>query len=94
MIERSDVDYIAQLARLTLTEEEKQSFTRQLGGILTYMETLNSVDTSQVESAAFLASGHDPLREDTAQPSLPREDLLTNGPSIKKGHFAVPKVIG
>jgi Asp-tRNA(Asn)/Glu-tRNA(Gln) amidotransferase C subunit len=46
-----------------------------------------------VEPASFVSPRRDPLRDDAIQPSLPREKLLQNGPLVKKGHFAVPKVI-
>jgi aspartyl-tRNA(Asn)/glutamyl-tRNA(Gln) amidotransferase subunit C len=94
MIERKDVEYIANLARLSLSEGEKDSFARQLSTILDYIDTLNSVDTANVEPTAFVVAGHNPLREDVERPSLPVDELLANGPSVKKGHFAIPKVIG
>jgi aspartyl-tRNA(Asn)/glutamyl-tRNA(Gln) amidotransferase subunit C len=94
MINRSDVDYIAALARLAISEEEKDAFARQLGTILGHMDTLNSLDTSQVEPTAFMAPGHNPLRDDVVTPSLPAGEILANGPKVKMSHFAVPKVIG
>lgn len=93
MIERKTVEHIANLARLEVTEEEIDSFTRELGSILAYVEQLNEVDTEQVEPTAFMVPEHDPLREDVGTASLPAAETLKNGPAIKKGFFAVPKVI-
>jgi aspartyl-tRNA(Asn)/glutamyl-tRNA(Gln) amidotransferase subunit C len=93
MIDREHVQHIASLARLALSEEEIDMFTGQLGSILEYADQLSHVNTENVEPASFAAQGRDPLRDDVEQPSLPREKLLQNGPSVKKSHFAVPKVI-
>lgn len=94
MIEKKDVEYIAALARLEVSEEEKESMTKELGAILDYIDQLNEADTENVEPTAFMLPEHDPLRNDEPKKSLTREEVLSNGPSVKKGHFAVPKVIG
>jgi aspartyl-tRNA(Asn)/glutamyl-tRNA(Gln) amidotransferase subunit C len=94
MITKEEVLKVADLARLELSEPEIVGFTAQLGSILGYMEQLETADISGVEPTCFVAPGHDPLRDDEEAPSLPVEKLLANGPSVKKGHFAVPKVIG
>jgi aspartyl-tRNA(Asn)/glutamyl-tRNA(Gln) amidotransferase subunit C len=93
MIDKSIVKHIANLSRLSLSEEEVESYTHQLGSILTYVEQLNKIDTSGVEPTAFIAPAHDPLRDDTEAASLSPEKLLANGPKVVSGHFAVPKVI-
>lgn len=94
MIEKKNVLHIAALARLTLSESEVEGMTRQLDSILDYIDLLNSADTSGVEASAHMTPVHDPLRDDQLWGSLSHEELLQNGPSVKKGHFAVPKVIG
>jgi len=94
MITREQVLHIAHLARLKLTEAEIESFTRQLGSILDYVEQLNKVDTGSVEPTSLTLPAQDYLRDDTEKPSLSPEKVLANGPSVKKQHFAVPKVIG
>jgi aspartyl-tRNA(Asn)/glutamyl-tRNA(Gln) amidotransferase subunit C len=94
MIDREKVLQIAKLARLHLSEQEIEHFTAQLGSIFEFVEQLNGVDTSGVEPTCFMEPGHDPLRDDSEKPSLPVEETLKNGPSVKKGFFAIPKVIG
>jgi|GEM_PF-243919 len=94
MIDRKQVEYIAGLARLSLTDAEIDSFTRQLGSILEYMEQLDRIDTSKVEPTCFVVPGHDPLRDDCVKRSLAPEHALQNAPSVKRGFFAIPKVIG
>jgi len=94
MIDREKVQHIATLARLRLSEKEINDFTGQLGSIFEFVEQLNSVDTSSIEPTCFMEPEHDPLRDDIENPSLPVEETLKNGPSVKKGFFAIPKVIG
>lgn len=93
MIDRDLVQHIASLARLALSEKEIEMFTEQLGSILQYADQLGTVDTGNVEPASFVSPLRDPLRDDVVQPSLPKEELMRNGPRVKNGHFAVPKVI-
>ena len=93
MIEKKTVEHIANLARLEVTDEEIQSFTKELGSILEYVEQLNTAPTEGVEPTAFMVPEHDPLRDDTPENSLSSSETLQNGPSVKKGYFAVPKVI-
>jgi aspartyl-tRNA(Asn)/glutamyl-tRNA(Gln) amidotransferase subunit C len=93
MIDTEKVKYIARLSRLVVTEEEARVFTKQIGAILTYVEQLGSVETDGVEPTAFVSPRHDPLRNDVLQGSMPRNELLRNGPCVKNGYFAVPRVI-
>ncbi|MBN1130333.1 MAG: Asp-tRNA(Asn)/Glu-tRNA(Gln) amidotransferase subunit GatC [Chitinispirillaceae bacterium] len=94
MIDREKVLQIAKLARLRLSEDEIEHFTGQLGSIFEYVEQLNAVDTSGVEPTCFMEPAHDPLRDDVEKPSLAVDEALKNGPRVKKGFFAIPKVIG
>jgi aspartyl-tRNA(Asn)/glutamyl-tRNA(Gln) amidotransferase subunit C len=93
MITREDVKHIADLARLKLTEGELEEYTRQLSAIIGYMDELNAIDTSGVEPTCFVVPGHDPQRDDVVQPSLDQDEAMKNGPMVKNGFFAVPKVI-
>lgn len=94
MIDRNHVIHIAKLARLAVSEQEIAIFTGQLDAILAYSEQLNAADTTGVEPTSYVVPLHDPLRDDKEIPSLPREELLRNGPLVKNGYFAVPKIIG
>lgn len=94
MVDTKTVDAIANLARLEVAEEQKEYMAEQLGKILDYVEQLQKVDTTGVEPTAFMVPEHDSLRDDVAVDSLPIDTALSNGPSVTKGHFAVPKVIG
>jgi aspartyl-tRNA(Asn)/glutamyl-tRNA(Gln) amidotransferase subunit C len=94
MIDREHVLHIARLARLKLTEEEIVSFTGQLSSILEYVEQLNKVDTGNIEPTSLMAPSHGQLREDVEVQSLSRDQVLSNGPNVKKDCFAIPKVIG
>ena len=94
MIDREHVLHIARLARLNLSEIEVESMTIQLGSILDYIDQLNLASIEGVEPTCYVAPAHDPLRDDTEIPSLDTQQILKNGPNIRKGHFAIPKVIG
>lgn len=86
---------IADLARLELSSEELDLFTRQLGDILTYVEQIRALDTSGVEPTSQVLNR--PVdRDDTPGPTLTRAQLLDNAPdaSTEAGLFKVPKVIG
>ena len=91
-----EVEYVARLANMAITEEEKNTFIGQLNSILEYVEQLNTLDTSQVEPTAqvgYSQSGTDAMRNDSAQVTFSQEDSLQNAPSKGAGHFKVPKVI-
>lgn len=93
MIDREQVLKIAKLARLKLSEKEISEFTGQLGSILDYARQLDGVDAGKVNPTCFMEPLHDSMRDDAEARSLPQEELLRNGPKVKKGFFAVPKVI-
>jgi aspartyl-tRNA(Asn)/glutamyl-tRNA(Gln) amidotransferase subunit C len=97
-ITRVEVEKIAELARLELTEDETESFTQQLASILGHIEKLNELDTSDVEpmSHCSTASGDSEYarRDDQTAPSLGQELAVKNAPDGEAGYFKVPKVIG
>jgi len=88
-----DVEYVARLARLRLSDEEKEEFTGQLNDILTYMDKLNEVDTTEVEPTSHVISITNVLRNDGVRESLPREPSLRNAPEAERGFYKVPKII-
>ena len=92
-ITRQEVEHVAKLARLELSDQEKEKLTDQLSGILTYVETLNSLDTKGVEPTSHVLDIKNVMRDDTARPSLPQERALANAPEKAAGHYKVPKII-
>jgi len=92
-LERKDVEHVARLARLHLSDEELELYTRQLGDILGYVEQLNEADVAGVKPLAHGAHGGNVFREDRVRPSLARETALEGAPDSDGWHFRVPKVI-
>jgi aspartyl-tRNA(Asn)/glutamyl-tRNA(Gln) amidotransferase subunit C len=88
-----EVEYVARLARLSLSEEEKELFTDQLNSILEYMEKLNAVDTSEVEPTFHVVTHQNRMREDKVKESLSAETSLQNAPDDAEGYFRVPRII-
>lgn len=92
-ISREIIEHVALLARLELSEEEKEVFCSQLGDILKYIEKLEELDTSHVEPMAYAATTKNVFREDEPRPSLDLKETLKNAPSQSRDFFKVPKVI-
>lgn len=88
-----DVEHIALLARLSLTEEERERFGSQLSSILSYVGKLNEIDTSGIEPASHVLEMKNIMREDELRPSLPVEDALMNAPDRSGNFYRVPKII-
>ena len=91
----ADVERVAALAQIELTEQEKQLFTRQLADILHYAEQIQSLDTTGVPATAHVnVAQHE--RDDQLEPSLPVEDATAAAPDAapEAGLFRVPRVIG
>ena len=90
-----DVERIAALAQLELTDDEKQLFATQLAGILAYAEQIQQLDTTGVAATAHVSAGRRAERDDVPRPSLPARDALGNAPDpAPEGFFRVPRVIG
>lgn len=92
-LNRKDVEHVALLSRLELSEQELDKFTGQLDAILEYIDVLNQVDTSAVEPMAHVLEIRNVMRADQVQPSLPREAALQNAPDAEDGFFKVPKIV-
>jgi len=92
-ITRREVDYVAHLSRLELTEAEKDTFAEQLNSIVGYMDKLNALDTSGVEPMVHGTEGSQVVRPDQAGGSLPRPEALRNAPQQSEGCFKVPRII-
>ena len=89
----AEVEHIAELAKLRLTDEEKARFREQLSAILDYAEILNRLDTSAIPPTATVLPLRTVLRSDEVTPSLPRERLLENAPAAEAGMFQVPPIL-
>ncbi len=92
-ITRREVDYVAHLSRLELTEAEKDTFAEQLNAIVGYMDKLNALDTGGVEPLVHGIEGAQAVRPDKAGASLPRSEALRNAPEQSEGCFKVPRII-
>lgn len=88
-ITRAEVEHIADLARLELSEREKEQLESDLSQILAYVDLLNELDTSDVLPTASVLVGGDVLCDDETRPPLPREDILANAPRSQDGLFRV-----
>ncbi len=87
------ISYVASLARLSLTEAEKEKTKKELGSILNYMDILNGLDTQGIEPMSHVLPLNNVFREDEVKASYPREELLANAPDEDDGAFRVPKTL-
>lgn len=92
-VSKKDVEYVANLAKLQLKEEEISSYQKDLNKILDYMEQLNEVDTTQVATLDHVMEAEAIFRKDEAKAPLSHEEALKNAPDADSDYFRVPKVI-
>ena len=92
-ITEKDVDHVARLARLEISEAERSLYTRQLDAILGHAAELNAVETATVAPTFHVLPLKNVTRADVVTPSMAREALLANAPDKAKGCFRVPKII-
>ena len=92
MITIKDVEHVAKLARLELSEDEKVKFSKQLGDIIKYVEQMNSIDTTGVEPMSHAIPIVNVMREDVVVQEQTKEELMANAPSKEDGFFRVPKI--
>lgn len=92
-ISKQDVEHVAELARLELSEEEKERFTGQLNEVLQYVNKLNELDTDDVEPTSHVFQLTNVMREDEVKPSLPIEKVMLNAPDEEDGQIKVPSVL-
>lgn len=88
-----EVEYVAHLARLEITDKEKDKFTAQLNDILLYIDKLNELDTKGVEPMSHAIGVTNAFREDNIVDSIGTEKSLANAPNARGEFFRVPKVI-
>lgn len=92
MITIKDVEHVAKLARLELSEDEKVKFSKQLGDIIKYVEQMNAIDTTGVEPMSHSVPIVNVMREDVVVQEQTKEELMANAPSKEDGFFRVPKI--
>ena len=93
-IDLEQVRHIAHLARLELSSEEEEKFTRQLGRILSYVEKLKELDTANVSPTSHVLPLKNVFREDVLGFSFSSKEALSNAPCRKDNWFKVPKIVG
>lgn len=92
-ITKEQVEHVAKLARLNLTEEEKDLMTRDLAAIIDFADQINALAIEDVKPTDHIIPINNVFREDRVQPSMDREKLLANAPNQENGCFSVPKVV-
>jgi aspartyl-tRNA(Asn)/glutamyl-tRNA(Gln) amidotransferase subunit C len=88
-----EIEHVAMLARLKLTEKEKKLFSDQVGSIIDYINKLNELDTGNVQPTAHVLPIKNVFRQDALKESLPRDSALKNAPERNKSYYRVPKII-
>lgn len=92
-ISKEEVNHVAKLARLTLSDSEAELYQKELNAILTYVETLGELDTENVHPMSHTLSIKNVWREDQANMDKETDPLLSNAPVRKKDYFQVPKIL-
>jgi aspartyl-tRNA(Asn)/glutamyl-tRNA(Gln) amidotransferase subunit C len=89
----AQVEHVAQLAQLTLSDQEKELFCEQLSSILEYAQRLQELDTSAIPPTATVLPLENVMRDDQIRPSLPLDDALANAPDTENDYFRVPVIL-
>ena len=92
-IQKADVEHVARLSRLALSDAEIETMRAQLNGILGYIEKLNELDTANVEPTSHAVPMVNVMRDDEPGPCLPRDEALRNAPDRAGEFFRVPRII-
>lgn len=88
-----EVEHVARLARLSLTESEKVKFAEQLSSILNYADTINAIPTEGIEPLTHILPIRNVFREDQAEASMDRDEILANAPLAEDFQYKVPKIM-
>jgi aspartyl-tRNA(Asn)/glutamyl-tRNA(Gln) amidotransferase subunit C len=92
-ITAADVEHVARLARLALTDDEIKRFTDELGHILEHAADLATLDLDGVEPTAHPLPLTNVMRPDEIRPPLPRDEVLAEAPAVEDGRFRVPRIL-
>ncbi len=87
------IKYLESLARITLTESEEEKVGKELQDILTYIDTLNELDTTDVEAMSHSFPITNVFRKDEVKPSMSPDEIVANAPESQDGAFVVPKTV-
>ncbi|HEY2993807.1 MAG TPA: Asp-tRNA(Asn)/Glu-tRNA(Gln) amidotransferase subunit GatC [Methylomirabilota bacterium] len=93
MISRQDVEHVARLSRLALTDAELERMSEQLSGILAYIDKLRALDTASVEPTSHAVPLVNVMRDDETRPCLSQDEALANAPERSGEYARVPKII-
>lgn len=92
-VTKETIEYVANLARLNISEAEKGKLTLDMENIISYVDKLNELDTANVKPMEHVIPMQNVLREDVVTDSFNREELLKSAPSHENGCYRVPKVV-
>jgi len=93
-LSREDAAYVARLARIDLTDEELDLYAVQLAAVLDHAAQVEALATTDVEPTAHPLPLRNVLRDDEVLPSVSREEVLAQAPSVEDGRFRVPPILG
>lgn len=93
VISDETIEYVGILAKLELTDEEKEQAKKDMGSMLDYIDKLNELDTTGVEPMSHVFAVHNVFREDEVTNGDDRENMLKNAPQEKDGSYMVPKTV-
>lgn len=92
-ITEKDVEYVAKLSRLHITDEQKQKLTGDMAAIIGFADKLSELDAGNAEPQAHAIVVENVFREDEIKPSYKRDEILKNAPDKQAGCFAVPRIV-
>ncbi len=92
-ISKKDVEHVALLARLALTEEEKELYTQELGGILAFMKKLDEIDTRDIPPTNHVLDLKNVFRDDEVAPSMEPSEVVAGAPEARDDQFQVPRIM-
>ena len=93
-ITTEEVRHVANLARLWVSDDEVQTFTSQLEGLLEHFSAISSIDTAGIKPTSHPIEINNVFRKDVPKPSLTQEQVLSNAPKMEDSRFAVPQILG
>jgi aspartyl-tRNA(Asn)/glutamyl-tRNA(Gln) amidotransferase subunit C len=92
-IDRQTIEKVSRLARLELTEPEKDEFSKQLSDIITYVEKINELNTADVKTADHVVDLGNVFRKDEVLTSIDKSEVEKIAPDFENSHFIVPRIL-